>query len=118
MHIYGSVIDDETRCIHYHTEKDIIAIKFACCDRYYPCYKCHEEHAHHPIQRWSKEQFDTLAILCGACHTELTIRQYLNSTHCPHCHALFNDRCEAHYPIYFEMEDHELENTHDRSPSN
>lgn len=27
MDIFGAVIDNETRCIHYHTEKDIIAIK-------------------------------------------------------------------------------------------
>ncbi|TKI16435.1 hypothetical protein FCT18_20820 [Lysinibacillus sphaericus] len=24
---------------------DIIALKFTCCERYYPCYKCHEAHA-------------------------------------------------------------------------
>lgn len=39
----GSIIDVNTRCIHYHTNLDIIAIKFKCCDIYYPCYKCHEE---------------------------------------------------------------------------
>lgn len=104
MHIYGSVVDNETRCTHYHTEKDIIAIQFACCNRYYPCYKCHEEDAGHPIKRWPKERFDSYAILCGGCHKELTIQHYMQSSHCPFCHAQFNDRCELHYPIYFEME--------------
>ncbi len=29
---YGSLIDTETRCRHYFTEEDIIAIKFKCCN--------------------------------------------------------------------------------------
>ncbi|MWV42779.1 hypothetical protein GRF59_03990 [Paenibacillus sp. HJL G12] len=107
MDIYGAVIDNETRCVHYHTEKDIIAIKFKCCNRYYPCYKCHEEQADHDIKRWPQEQFDEWAILCGSCHTELTIRQYMNTTCCPQCKASFNERCTAHYPIYFEQSAHE-----------
>ncbi|NIK76853.1 putative CHY-type Zn-finger protein [Paenibacillus castaneae] len=107
MDIYGPVIDNETRCIHYHTEKDIIAIKFKCCNRYYPCYKCHEEHADHSITQWPKEQFDEFAILCGCCHTELTIQQYMNTANCPHCGTFFNERCALHYPIYFERSDEE-----------
>jgi uncharacterized CHY-type Zn-finger protein len=103
VNIYGAVVDNETRCVHYHTEKDIIAIKFICCNRYYPCYKCHEEHADHSIERWPHEHFDELAILCGSCHEELTILQYMNTTSCLHCGAFFNDRCAAHYPIYFEL---------------
>ncbi|WP_438350741.1 CHY zinc finger protein [Paenibacillus sp. FA6] len=102
MDIYGAVVDNETRCVHYHTEKDIIAMKFKCCNRYYPCYKCHEEHADHSIERWPQEQFDELAILCGSCHTELTIQQYMHTASCPHCRASFNERCALHYPIYFE----------------
>lgn len=102
MKVYGAVVDNETRCTHYHTEKDIIAIKFKCCNRYYPCYKCHEEDADHKIQRWPKQQFDELAILCGSCQTELTIHGYMNTDSCPHCQSTFNERCSAHYPIYFE----------------
>ncbi|MFJ7972708.1 CHY zinc finger protein [Psychrobacillus sp. NPDC096389] len=102
MKVYGAVVDNETRCKHYHTEKDIIAIKFKCCDRYYPCYKCHEEDTDHKIDRWPKEQFDELAILCGKCQTELTVHQYMDTASCPHCQATFNERCSAHYPIYFE----------------
>ncbi|MFJ5766712.1 CHY zinc finger protein [Lysinibacillus sp. NPDC093210] len=103
MEIFGPVIDDETRCIHYHTEKDIIAIKFACCERYYPCYKCHEEHAQHAIKRWQQAQFHTRAILCGHCKHELTIYDYMQSSSCPQCKKAFNARCANHYPIYFEM---------------
>lgn len=104
MKVYGAVVDEETRCTHYHTEKDIIAIKFKCCDRYYPCYYCHEEHANHEVERWTKTQFDIKAILCGHCKTELTINEYMQTSQCPTCDSLFNERCAAHYPIYFEME--------------
>ncbi len=65
--IYGATIDNETRCTHYHTPLDIIAIKFKCCDKYYPCYKCHNEDVSHAIKRWSADEFDTKAILCGVC---------------------------------------------------
>ncbi len=102
MKVYGSVVDSETRCTHYYSEKDIIAIKFKCCNRYYPCYKCHEEHADHNIERWPRQQFDDFAILCGSCHTELTIHQYMDTANCPHCQASFNEGCSAHYPIYFD----------------
>ena len=57
LKVYGSLVDNETRCIHYHTFLDIIAIKFKCCEKYYPCYQCHNEHESHNIQRWSAENF-------------------------------------------------------------
>ena len=40
--IKGTVLDKETRCAHYHSEIDRIAIKFFCCNTYFPCYECHE----------------------------------------------------------------------------
>ncbi|GLC89042.1 CHY zinc finger protein [Lysinibacillus piscis] len=101
MRVLGAIVDEETRCVHYHTEKDIIAIKFKCCAQYYPCYQCHEEHADHAIERWEKEEWGTKAILCGKCQTELTIEEYMAVTHCPHCQSLFNEGCANHYHLYF-----------------
>lgn len=101
--IYGSLVDNKTRCIHWHTEKDIIAIKFYCCGKYYPCYSCHEEHEDHPITVWPREKFNELAILCGECKQQLTINQYLSSgSVCPNCNANFNPGCSLHYHLYFE----------------
>ncbi|GKU80819.1 CHY zinc finger protein [Niallia sp. NCCP-28] len=102
--IFGFPVDKETRCIHYHGEVDVIAIKFFCCNHYYPCYKCHEEEANHPIKRWPKQRFDEKAILCGVCKMEHTINAYKNMKVCSNCGAKFNDRCELHYPLYFEEE--------------
>ena len=52
--IHGKVVDDNTRCTHYHSALDIIAIKFKCCGKYYPCYQCHEETAGHAALAWKK----------------------------------------------------------------
>ncbi len=104
MEVKGIEVDDETRCAHYHTVRDIIALKFKCCDTYYPCHSCHEEVADHPPVRWGKEERDTKAVLCGSCGTELTIQQYMTcKSSCPQCKAQFNEGCQNHYHLYFEV---------------
>ena len=101
--VKGSLMDDQTRCVHYHTDKDIIAIKFKCCGSYYPCYQCHQNHEDHQIDVWPKEEFDEKAILCGVCKSELTIHDYLLSEYsCPMCESQFNEGCSLHSSIYFE----------------
>jgi uncharacterized CHY-type Zn-finger protein len=102
--VLGPVVDDMTRCVHYRTEVDIVAIRFACCNEYYPCHRCHEEAAGHPARQWSLEERDREAVLCGACGTELTIAAYLATLECPHCGAAFNERCRLHTHLYFETE--------------
>ncbi|SDN34444.1 CHY zinc finger protein [Tenuibacillus multivorans] len=103
IQVKGQVIDEQTRCSHYHTQHDIIAIKFKCCNTYHPCYKCHQETGH-AIERWKPAEFNEEAILCGACKTELTINEYLHSPHqCPNCHASFNPGCELHHHLYFAL---------------
>ena len=37
--VCGVAIDAQTRCAHYHSELDRIAIKFKCCQAYYACYQ-------------------------------------------------------------------------------
>jgi uncharacterized CHY-type Zn-finger protein len=100
--VKGYLVDDDTRCTHYHSLLDVIAIKFKCCDAYYACYYCHEENAGHPAQRWEVNEFDTKAILCGICSGELTIAQYKAAGFsCPHCNASFNPNCVKHNHLYF-----------------
>lgn len=101
--VRGKMIDDETRCAHYHGQRDIIAIKFYCCNTYYPCFLCHEETADHPARVWPKTEFNQKAILCGKCNTELTIKEYLNTQFiCPYCKASYNEGCQRHYHLYFD----------------
>ena len=102
--VLGSLIDDNTRCVHYHSPTDVIAIRFKCCHAYYPCFKCHEETAGHAAEVWKKEEWDTQAIYCGICKNEMTIEQYVNSgNHCPYCNGSFNPNCSRHYHLYFEI---------------
>jgi len=100
--VLGPVVDDMTRCVHYRTEVDIVAIRFACCNEYYPCHRCHEETADHPAQQWKLSERDQEAVLCGACGTELTIASYLATTECPNCRSPFNERCRLHTHLYFQ----------------
>ncbi|OUM99287.1 MAG: hypothetical protein BAA02_09160 [Paenibacillaceae bacterium ZCTH02-B3] len=101
--VHGLTVDNQTRCIHYATEKDIVAIRFKCCDKYYPCYQCHEACEDHAITVWKKEEFHEQAILCGICGTEHTIAEYLGSRSCRNCKATFNEGCKKHDPLYFEI---------------
>ncbi|MBO1001984.1 CHY zinc finger protein [Pseudogracilibacillus auburnensis] len=102
--IKGPVIDQETRCTHYHTELDRIAIKFYCCQTYFPCHLCHEEAGCGETQVWPQDKFDQKAILCGACGKELTINTYLKGTNkCPTCQAAFNPNCKLHEKLYFAI---------------
>jgi len=103
VRIFGKPVDAQTRCVHWHSALDIIAIKFKCCDQYYPCYSCHEETTDHEAVVWPKTEFGEKAILCGVCGHELTISEYMtcNNT-CPKCAAQFNPGCSNHYHLYFE----------------
>lgn len=102
--VFGKSIDKQTRCVHWHSALDVIAIKFKCCDKYYPCFSCHEEEADHEHQVWPRHEFDKKAILCGVCGHELTIQEYMDSNNtCPKCEASFNPGCSNHYHLYFDV---------------
>jgi len=51
--VVAGAIDPHTRCAHYHSALDIVAIRMACCGEYYACLHCHEELADHPSTPWS-----------------------------------------------------------------
>ena len=103
--VLGVDLDPQTRCAHYHTELDIIAVKLHCCGEYYACKECHDALADHPSAPWPREQHDARAILCGDCGAELTINAYLRcDNRCPACGAAFNPRCSQHHQFYFSVE--------------
>jgi len=96
-------LDRETRCAHYNSPRDIIAIKMKCCLTYYACKDCHDALADQAIEVWPCGEWDQPAVLCGACGVELSIRRYLDcGDQCPSCQAQFNPGCKSHYPFYFE----------------
>ncbi|HEX7348092.1 MAG TPA: CHY zinc finger protein [Rhodanobacteraceae bacterium] len=101
--VQGATLVHQTRCVHYASPLDVVAIKFACCGEYYACYRCHAEAADHPAQRWPASAFDTRAVLCGVCRREMTIAEYLAcNAQCPSCGAHFNPGCHRHHHLYFE----------------
>lgn len=103
--VLGKLLDDQTRCVHYHSLLDVIAIRFKCCGSYFPCFECHEETADHPARPWLRSEWNTPAILCGVCRHELTIEEYMSANHqCPNCKAAFNPGCARHYHLYFSVD--------------
>lgn len=104
--VVGIDVDDETRCLHYHTDRDVVAIKFRCCGVYYPCFECHAACTDHEPEQWPETRFDDQAVLCGVCGIELSINTYLDSNHeCPACGAAFNPGCRHHLEEYFVVDE-------------
>lgn len=101
--VRGAEVGPETRCVHYHGPRDVIAIRFPCCEAFYPCFACHRETTDHEARRWPADRFHTHAVLCGTCQAVLTIQQYLDDDTCPSCGAAFNPGCARHHNRYFEV---------------
>ena len=101
--VRGSMVDEQTRCVHYRSPLDVVAIRFACCDDWYPCLRCHDEAVDHAIRAWPIDARDEHAVLCGECRSTLSIGTYLAAQACPQCAAPFNPGCVLHHPVYFEM---------------
>jgi uncharacterized CHY-type Zn-finger protein len=101
--VRGVDLDPNTRCAHYHTAADVIAIKMRCCETYYACIDCHIALAGHPPEVWPRSEWHGRAVLCGVCGTEMTIHEYMDSgNRCPSCSAPFNPGCRNHYHLYFQ----------------
>lgn len=103
--VRGVDVGPATRCAHYDSPRDVVAIRLPCCDSFYPCAECHDAVADHERERWSATSFDAAAVLCGVCGETLTVEAYLDCDHaCPHCGAAFNPGCEAHHDRYFSID--------------
>ena len=101
--VHGIEVDPQTRCAHYNSKLDIIAIKFDCCGHWYPCFECHAAVTDHGSTVWPREKFDEHAVLCGKCGKQLTVQQYLDcGSKCLGCGSQFNPSCAKHYHLYFE----------------
>ncbi|MFW5900536.1 MAG: CHY zinc finger protein [Halodesulfurarchaeum sp.] len=100
----GVAVDPEARCAHWDDPVDVVALRFGCCETYYPCDACHDAAADHEAVPWPRERFDEPAALCGVCETTLTARAYLDGNDaCPACGAAFNPGCRKHRDRYFEV---------------
>lgn len=104
--VRGIDLDAQTRCAHYRTALDIVAIKMKCCGVYYACKDCHEALAGHAIEAWPRAEWAERAVLCGACGVEMSIEQYMESGYrCSSCGAGLNPGCRKHSRFYFSEEE-------------
>jgi len=53
--VHGLELDAQTRCAHWRSPLDIVAIRMWCCGAYYACRQCHDAMADHPAQLWDPE---------------------------------------------------------------
>jgi uncharacterized CHY-type Zn-finger protein len=103
--VLGRDLDPQTRCAHWHSPLDIIAIRMKCCGAYWACRACHDELAGHEAAVWPVAEWDQPAILCGACKAQLSVKEYLAcDSRCPRCGAGFNPGCARHKHLYFATE--------------
>jgi len=104
LEISGVDVDPETRCAHYHGPTDIVALKFRCCGKWFPCHLCHQEIVRHDAVVWPDNEFDSVAVVCGACGKQMSVREYLEcASTCPSCGRSFNPACAEHAHYYFAV---------------
>ncbi|MDF8375009.1 hypothetical protein G9401_05360 [Weissella paramesenteroides] len=96
--IHGIQLDSDGRCLHYHTNNDIVALKCAQCHQYFACYQCHDAIMSHEFMPANPED---KSVMCGVCHHIMNYQDYSQNS-CPNCHHAFNPRCALHHEIYFE----------------
>ncbi len=100
----GMPVDPQSRCVHWSGPTDIVAFRFSCCDGWWPCAQCHVATADHDAIPWPMSRFSEPSVLCGACGHSMAVPDYTGSrSRCPSCAAVFNPRCKAHWPLYFEQ---------------
>ncbi|CAM4272370.1 CHY zinc finger protein [Weissella hellenica] len=96
--IYGLALDDDGRCQHYHTQRDVVALACDQCQQFFACYLCHnalKDHSFVPTNEASTE------ILCGHCRHVMNFQAYSKGV-CPECHYAFNPKCKLHHDVYFK----------------
>ena len=102
--VLGVDVDAESRCRHWHSPHDVVAMKMACCDVYWACIDCHAELAGHAAVRRPLGD-PSPAAMCGACGHEMAAADYLAcGDRCRVCGHAFNPGCRLHRHLYFEVE--------------
>jgi uncharacterized CHY-type Zn-finger protein len=97
----GVAVDPETRCAHWDDPVDVVALRFGCCETYYPCDACHDAATDHEAEPWPRDRFGDPAVLCGVCGATLSASEYLDGGDETHLgddsegHGLSGDRASS-----------------------
>ncbi|MFL4356214.1 CHY zinc finger protein [Streptococcus uberis] len=97
----GMALDEQSRCYHYHSENDIVALKCQSCQKYYACYHCHDSLEDHLFVATNSQE--SYPVMCGVCQHLLSLKDYQKG-YCIFCQNPFNPKCSLHYDVYFKKE--------------
>lgn len=92
-------------CVHWKSEKDVVALLCPCHREFYLCLLCHKDKYGVAPERWKRDLWECeKAILCRVCEYKMTIEDYMAcDSSCTKCGAEFNPGCKDHWPLYFDM---------------
>lgn len=102
IEVHGCLLDQESRCVHYHSKLDIISLQCYNCKKYYACYSCHDSIENHSFDPYPLSLIYDKPILCGVCYQGLTYQEYQETLSCPSCFSPFNPGCQKHKERYFK----------------
>ncbi|MDO5511731.1 CHY zinc finger protein [Corynebacterium sp.] len=101
MQIRGVDVDEQGRCAHYRSARDVVGNRCATCGDYWACHACHAVLADHPFGRMRRDA--AASVVCGNCSHAMDYPAYAVAAHCPACGHPFNPGCAAHASLYFEI---------------
>lgn len=103
--VLGIGVDGESRCAHWRSSVDVVAMRFKCCGAFYGCAGCHVAVAGHAPERWDvRRDRDEIVAMCGVCGTQYPLKGYLaNGDACSTCGADWNPGCRKHRELYFKV---------------
>ena len=93
----------ESRCAHWHSALDVLAIQAPCCGRYYACASCHDACETHALEPWpASTSLEQRALQCGVCRHLFSIQTYISGPEppccpSPSCGAAMNPGCKLHW---------------------
>jgi len=96
--IYGKLVNDDSRCVYYHSPLDVIANKCGRCKKFYSCFKCHDELEDHKFEPVESSEAET--VMCGICGKTFSYKEYCGLIECPSCKSPFNPMCAVHRNFY------------------
>lgn len=99
--IWGNILDTAGRCVHWHSDRDVIANRCATCGKFYACYECHQAYESHPFGRYAAQTQQKI-VLCGVCGLQMTYAHYEAIDQCESCGDLFNPGCSLHKHLYVQ----------------